>query len=103
MSLVFCPQALTALYFFLAGLMVPRHAYLWLMPAAFVACFALKAALAPVASVLVPAYGSLTPAKRAWFAADVVHLVFSLAATIVSGLYIFRVRRGAVPPPARNV
>ncbi len=49
-------QALLALYFFLAGMIVRAHAFMWLMPATFSMCAAASIGLHRCGHALTPAY-----------------------------------------------
>ena len=74
-------QALLALYFFLAGLLVRGHPTLWLMPAAFTAYAALHWALASAGAPLFHnGYALLPPAARARWLAAAAHLAHSALA-----------------------
>ncbi|GFR51020.1 hypothetical protein Agub_g13347 [Astrephomene gubernaculifera] len=81
-------QALMALYFFLAGLMVSRHPHMWLLPAA--SCLmALVAGAAHFASLaLVPSYRFLSPERRALWCSDVAHILYSASASVAALAYV---------------
>lgn len=85
---------LTGIYFFLAGLIIERHRFLWLMPFTFLCFTAVKWLAGLLCSLVVPGYNRLSAAKRAWFGADVAHLIYSLAATAASTSYVRQVREG---------
>ncbi|GLI66534.1 hypothetical protein VaNZ11_010410 [Volvox africanus] len=81
-------QVLMALYFFLAGLLVSRHPFMWLMPAA--SCLmALIAAIAHFASEpLVPSYRFQPPERRALWCSDIAHTLYSSIVSAAAVLYI---------------
>ncbi|GLC46603.1 hypothetical protein PLESTB_001222700 [Pleodorina starrii] len=81
-------QVLMALYFFLAGLLVSRHPYMWLLPAA--SCLmALVAGMAHYASqALVPSYRFLTPERRALWCSDVAHVAYSAMVSAAALMYM---------------
>ena len=101
-------QALVALYFFLAGYVVRSdpgpHRCLWLMPSVFVVCAALNSLTDLVCRFAVAAYASLPPAKRAWWCADVMQMLYSGGAALAAGAYVLAEPRalqlGAPPPSA---
>ncbi len=83
-----CAQVLLALYFFLAGLLMHRHPYLWLLPVTSTACAALHAAVHVASRLALPFYALLHPTAQAWWCADAVHLAYSVAATAAAAAYV---------------
>eukprot|EP00873_Tetraselmis_striata_P000460 jgi/Tetstr1/420724/TSEL_011807.t1 len=72
-----CTQVLLAFYFFLAGIAVTQHPFLWIVPVSTLG-FALTSGAAGMAgSALLPAYASWGARQRAGWRANVVHLLFS--------------------------
>lgn len=68
---------LLAFYFFLAGIAVTQHPFLWIVPVSTLG-FALTSGAAGMAgSALLPAYASWGARQRAGWRANVVHLLFS--------------------------
>ncbi|GIL82213.1 hypothetical protein Vretimale_7189 [Volvox reticuliferus] len=81
-------QVLMAVYFFLAGLLVSRHPFMWLMPAA--SCLmALIAAMAHfVSEPLVPLYRFQSPERRALWCSDIAHMLYSSLVSAAAVLYV---------------
>lgn len=81
-------QALLGLYFFLVGMMVRGHQYMWILPLVSTLC-ALSSGLVHKASMtLVPTYYDLSPVHKAWWCADVMHLLYSATVSLVSMGYL---------------
>jgi hypothetical protein len=72
-------QALLALYFFLAGLLVQRHPLLWVMPITSTLCALLHGTVALAAHATSRSYRALGPLARAQFCGAVCRLVYSAA------------------------
>lgn len=70
-------QALLALYFFLAGILVRAHPVMWLLPAVSCACVAAMAAVRAASEILFPAFIRLDLERQGWWCANVVHLVYT--------------------------
>lgn len=70
-------QALLALYFFLAGLLVQRHPLLWIMPITSTTFALLHGTVALLASLFSRAYRALGTMARAQFCSAVCRLVYS--------------------------
>lgn len=73
-------QGLLAIYFFLAGLAVTQHPFLWIVPVTTL-CFAVAAASAgAAASVLGTGYRLLPEKQKAYWRANAVNLMYSTVA-----------------------
>ncbi|KAF5839621.1 cyclopropane fatty acid synthase [Dunaliella salina] len=83
-------QALLALYFFLAGMLVKGHAYMWLLPCVSCACAVAVHGVRIASQLVVAPYRRLTPHAQAWWCADLIHLVFSASMAAASTLYLLR-------------
>jgi hypothetical protein len=68
---------LLALYFFLAGIAVTQHPFLWIVPLSSGLFAAAAAAVAAVGSVLLPAYASWGERQKASWRSNVIHALFS--------------------------
>jgi len=75
-------QTLLALYFFLAGMLVHSHAWLWLMPLTSTAFVLLGAVTRAVSPLLSNSYALLPASQQARWVADANHLVFSALASV---------------------
>lgn len=82
-------QVLLAVYFFLAGLLVHRHPYLWLIPLVSTAFAMLHAATHTISTVALPFYALLPGHQQAWWCADVAHLLYSATASMAAAAYIY--------------
>jgi len=83
-------QALLALYFFMAGMLVKSHALMWLLPAVSCLCAGMNQLLHRLSLMQVSQYRFLTPDRQAWWCADVAHVAYSSAAALGSALYLMR-------------
>ncbi|KAI8475498.1 MAG: cyclopropane fatty acid synthase [Monoraphidium minutum] len=73
-------QALLAFYFFLAGLLVRGHPYLWIMPVAFTAAAAAHGAAHYAGRALHAPYALLAPHRADAWRGAAAHLLYSAAA-----------------------
>lgn len=69
-------------------MLVRGHSFMWILPVVSVLCAFASGAVHNVSQVLVAAYRYLPVERQAWFCADVVHLVYSGAASLAALYYL---------------
>ncbi|GAX82389.1 hypothetical protein CEUSTIGMA_g9817.t1 [Chlamydomonas eustigma] len=90
-------QVLLAVYFFLAGLLVKGHPFMWLLPVVSCVCGAAHFSLNRLSNRLLPFYRTLSPEKQAWWCADLAHLVFSSAVSTCSLMHVLSAPGALLP------
>ncbi|PNH10244.1 Cyclopropane-fatty-acyl-phospholipid synthase [Tetrabaena socialis] len=83
-------QGLIALYFFLAGLLVSRHAFMWLLPSASCLMALVAGATHFASKALVPSYRTLTVERRALWCGDIAHMLYSAVVSAAALAYVLR-------------
>ncbi len=61
-----CLQVLLAVYFFLVGMLVRGHPYMWILPTVSSLCAVLSSLVHVGSLLLVPVYRNLSLEKQAW-------------------------------------
>lgn len=93
-------QALLALYFFLAGLLVQRHPLLWIMPITSTLFALLHGTVALLAAATSRSYRALGALLRAQFSGAVCRLVYSAAVSSCALLLLARAPWMLLPQPS---
>jgi hypothetical protein len=83
-------QVLLAVYFFLAGLLVQRHPFLWIMPLVSIAAVLLQGAADVVARLVWPTYALLTPARQSAWCWAVVECVAGISGAAAAVLVLLQ-------------
>ncbi|KAK9863387.1 hypothetical protein WJX84_002368 [Apatococcus fuscideae] len=81
-------QIVQSVYFFLAGVVVSKRHLLLLGPAACFLFGVLRMGLAWIASRCLPSFRVMSPEAKAWWSADLVHLLFGLMAAVAAVSYL---------------